>query len=365
MASATNRRSAALNEGVSAARRRGACFVVPIGVALTFVAGCNYPVSTALRTSAPGTDGRRTAEAMFTQVGPTQGPTVGSGETSTGTSLASSPSVTSTGECTDRAAFVDDVTVRDNAEFGPGESFVKIWRLRNVGTCIWTQAYMLTFFGGERMRALALVPLPSRVAPGSTVDLSVDMEAPSAPRTYEGFWKLRNPAGVFFGIGPNGDQSFWVKIVVPPEPVVTSVISPKPTPTPSSTATPGADVTTEPTPVVLVEGTAGLERGSSFDLDGGVKDPAQGADIRLDVGVDGEPAFQAMNGAKLAVPAPTILLSPRETCQRSALHSEPISLATLDVRSQVCYQTDEGRYGYLEIASIQTVVVFAFTTWGP
>ena len=45
------------------------------------------------------------------------------------------------------------------------------------------------------------------------VDLTVNMTAPAASGTYTGYWRLRNPGGVLFGITPAGG-TFLVKIIV-------------------------------------------------------------------------------------------------------------------------------------------------------
>jgi peptidoglycan hydrolase-like protein with peptidoglycan-binding domain len=48
------------------------------------------------------------------------------------------------------------------------------------------------------------------VAPGQTVDVSVNLVAPSTPGTYLGYWIIRDSGGVLFGIETG---RFWVKIV--------------------------------------------------------------------------------------------------------------------------------------------------------
>jgi peptidoglycan hydrolase-like protein with peptidoglycan-binding domain len=47
------------------------------------------------------------------------------------------------------------------------------------------------------------------VAPGQTIDVSVNLTAPASTGTYKGNWKLREPGGTIFGLstGP-----FWVQI---------------------------------------------------------------------------------------------------------------------------------------------------------
>jgi len=111
------------------------------------------------------------------------------------------------------AAFVSDVNYPDNTSVVVGADFTKTWRLKNVGTCSWTSGYKLVFDGGDRMSAPDSATLTSgTVAPGSTVDVSVDLTAPSSTGTYQGNYRLKEPGGVLFGIGPSASNFFWVKI---------------------------------------------------------------------------------------------------------------------------------------------------------
>ncbi len=114
----------------------------------------------------------------------------------------------------DRAQFVSDVTVPDGKTFAPGTAFTKTWRLKNVGTCTWSTAYAMVFDSGDKMSGPDLVNLPNAVAPGQTVDLSVNLTAPTAAASYRGYWKLQNAGGARFGIGSAGTQSWWVDIRV-------------------------------------------------------------------------------------------------------------------------------------------------------
>jgi hypothetical protein len=110
------------------------------------------------------------------------------------------------------AEFVRDVTVPDNTTFNPGASFTKTWRLKNIGSCTWTNSYKLVFFKGDSMGA-DTVPLPGTVRPGESINLSVDLVAPSTGGTYRGDWMLRDANGRF-GIGDSADKPFWVQIKV-------------------------------------------------------------------------------------------------------------------------------------------------------
>jgi fibronectin type 3 domain-containing protein len=113
----------------------------------------------------------------------------------------------------DRARFVADVTVPDGTIFPPGAGFTKTWRLRNVGTCTWTTSYSLVFESGEQMGGTS-VNMPWNVAPGQTVDVTVNLTAPGSPGIYRGYWRFQNSSGVRFGIGAYGTKSWWVEIRV-------------------------------------------------------------------------------------------------------------------------------------------------------
>ena len=136
------------------------------------------------------------------------------------------PTPTATPIPCDRGQFVKDVTVPDSTEIAAGTTFVKTWRIKNNGSCTWTSGYALVFYNGDAMSGPASAPITNgTVPPGSTIDISATMIAPTTPGTYKGLWRLRNAAGAVFGIGADGDESFWVQIK-----------SVSPTPTPSPTA---------------------------------------------------------------------------------------------------------------------------------
>lgn len=132
-----------------------------------------------------------------------------------------------------------DVTVPDESRFHPGEYFSKTWRLVNAGSCPWGQNYAVVWFSGDDLGVNHDQAFVANVMPGKSLDVTVDMLAPEQPGTYQSNWKLRSSTGDMFGIGPNGDAPFWVRIVVVPED--TPTVNPEEfTPQPSATATPVA-----------------------------------------------------------------------------------------------------------------------------
>ncbi|MBL8090043.1 MAG: hypothetical protein KF758_02200 [Anaerolineales bacterium] len=135
--------------------------------------------------------------------------------TVTGTPPTATPTKTGTVQpnACDRAQFVADVTVKDGTAFAPGATFNKTWRLKNIGTCTWTN-YSLIFDSGEKMGGNDSYLISNTVAPGQTVDITIPLTSPTTAGTYRGYWKLRNNTGIPFGIGTGGTKSFWVEIKV-------------------------------------------------------------------------------------------------------------------------------------------------------
>jgi hypothetical protein len=186
------------------------------------ISGCNFPLGvspTEVAVINPETETTTATPTVEPSVPTTETPPT-STPTPTATEVPPSPTPGEEG-CIDKAAFVADVTIPDDTPISGGASFTKTWRLQNAGTCTWTSSYALVYSHGDQMSGPAALPLAGAVAPGSTVDLSVNLIAPAAPGTYQGFWKLRNNSGVLFGVGGGGNVAFWVKIVVQPTPTPT------------------------------------------------------------------------------------------------------------------------------------------------
>ncbi|NPV85711.1 MAG: protein kinase [Anaerolineae bacterium] len=117
--------------------------------------------------------------------------------------------------CSNQAAFVADVTIPDGAELPPYKDFVKTWRLRNDGTCTWTSGYQIVFDSGYQMGGPVSKMLTSAdVQPGGTLDISVNLTAPSDAGTYRGNWCLQSANGERFGIGADAAHCLYVQIKV-------------------------------------------------------------------------------------------------------------------------------------------------------
>jgi hypothetical protein len=205
---------------------------------------CNYPSSGRSTQDTTGlihTIAAQTVEAQMTldaassesgsQEGEGQGEAGDQQDTSSEATLTEAPAATNTQALLatdtpvptasatqvpcDRITWGKDVTIPDETEMVPGETFTKTWRLKNSGSCTWTSGYALVFQSGNSMGAPGSVQITTgTVAPGQDIDVSVVLEAPESSGTYQGYFKLRNTDGVVFGIGSES-KPFWVKIVVP------------------------------------------------------------------------------------------------------------------------------------------------------
>jgi tRNA A-37 threonylcarbamoyl transferase component Bud32 len=146
------------------------------------------------------------------------------------------------------AAQVADVTAPDGAQFKPGETFVKTWRLTSAGNCPWEKGSTLAFQTGEKFSASDSVPVDA-VEVGKSVDVSLNLKAPQSPGTYTGQWALQRPSGQVI-------TTTDVNIVVP---------APTPTRGPAPTAPPAAAATATPqaSGAIGPVGTGGFDAGYS------------------------------------------------------------------------------------------------------
>jgi hypothetical protein len=194
------------------------------------LAGCNYPGRATptsqvdvLNTAAAQTiQAQQTGIAQTNQASAQDTPTVtlepSNGDaTETATPSATltptvTPTKTTAAKC-DQAAFVSE-TIPDGTNYNPGQAFTKTWTLKNTGTCTWNSNYDVVFVSGDAMSAPASKQLTGgTVAPGQSIQITLDLKAPNTAGTHRGDFKLRNGNGVLFGVGAK-DGPFWVKIDV-------------------------------------------------------------------------------------------------------------------------------------------------------
>ena len=114
----------------------------------------------------------------------------------------------------DDAAFDADVTIPDNTTIKADHQFTKTWSIKNTGTTTWNSNYKLVYADGiaindvPQVLITPSVAVPTTVAPGATVDLSISLVTPGDNGTYKYYFRMLNPEGHFFG------ESVYVLFVV-------------------------------------------------------------------------------------------------------------------------------------------------------
>jgi hypothetical protein len=154
-----------------------------VAVALTQSAQNQVPTATNTQAGAP-------PPPVFTSTNTNAPPTIAPLNTNT-------PFPTTTQQC-DKAEFVKDVTIPDGTVVPAGSAFTKTWRIKNIGTCTWTPAYTVVYDHGNQMGGPNAQALGVTVSAGQTVDIAVNLVAPTTANEYTGYWKLRNASGVTF-----------------------------------------------------------------------------------------------------------------------------------------------------------------------
>jgi len=235
-------------------------------------------------------------------------------------------------DCLDQAAAAHpiDVNIPDDTIMQPGQDFSKTWRLINAGTCTWTEEYAVVWFWGEKMSVADTFPLQKSVAPGEQADVTVNLVAPKKPGTYQSNWKLRNPAGNIFGVGPGDGLYFYVRIIVAGTQVPTTM--------PGTSNSPN-------TPTPYAGGFTRFLPNDRIDLDKNQLNPLSGEDIAMN---GGEPYYLVpFQGSFLSLYGKN---QPTENqCLGTPPSKTPIQVDKLEPGTFLCYLTNEGRTRWIRV----------------
>ncbi len=141
------------------------------------------------------------AEQVPTRVPPTAPPVAPTLVPTKAPPTAIPPTETPTGSgpggCILGEQFIADVSIPDGTMLAPGSAFVKTWRVKNTGTCTW-ENYKLIFAVGEQMSGPSSVGVNTTL-PGATVDVSVNLIAPTTPGEHKGGWRFQATNASVFG----------------------------------------------------------------------------------------------------------------------------------------------------------------------
>lgn len=88
----------------------------------------------------------------------------------------------------DDSVFEGDITYKDGSRVEKGETFEKVWRLRNVGSVEWEGRFLMRM-NDAPCRTPDRVEIP-RTPPGRSVDIKVLVRAPQEPGNCRIYWKM-------------------------------------------------------------------------------------------------------------------------------------------------------------------------------
>jgi hypothetical protein len=137
--------------------------------------------------------------------------------TQTEASQPAATDVPAAAECQDSAQYISDDGL-DGTTYIPNTPFNKTWTIKNTGTCIWDDTYLVAYISGATLTqqpGYFIVPQGGTVAPAQTVNINIGMTSPPENGNYKSYWGLQKENGPLMPIqgGANGN-SFYVKIKV-------------------------------------------------------------------------------------------------------------------------------------------------------
>lgn len=111
----------------------------------------------------------------------------------------------------DDSTFIADITYRDGTKIPEGQSFIKTWEIKNIGSVPWVGRYLAP--DGKITGACTYpsrVPVPTTY-PGKPAIISVPVVAPSTPQVCFVTWKMVNAAGDLYF--PN-EEGMWFNVTI-------------------------------------------------------------------------------------------------------------------------------------------------------
>lgn len=133
------------------------------------------------------------------------------------------------GKCYFSFEFLGDIgAIQTGSTVTVGNTYQKVWRIKNNGTCAWSMnkdqksdyflylrvesGYSLNYPNGVNLSEVRLCSNTSDdIQPGDTCDVSINFRALSEGKFYD-YWNITTPLGEFVGYGPNGNWSLGIAV---------------------------------------------------------------------------------------------------------------------------------------------------------
>ena len=93
--------------------------------------------------------------------------------------------------CSDKAKFIKHLNISDYTNIKANFAFVKIWQIKNTGTCTWSEDYSLVFIDGDSMNGPQSISIPHIAALNKPTALKT-LNLPPTPLGTSRFLKPRS-----------------------------------------------------------------------------------------------------------------------------------------------------------------------------
>ena len=113
-------------------------------------------------------------------------------------------------DCTNRARFVNDITIPDGTVVKSGEWITKTWELENYGTCSWNENYKVVWSDENYSNSQKLFDIGMGLQPGERGEISVSFPVQGNGATHISF-VLANTEGETFGLGERGRGDLYIE----------------------------------------------------------------------------------------------------------------------------------------------------------
>ena len=148
--------------------------------------------------------------------------------------VTNTPAVTATATKLAAPDLAEVIGVSASATFVAGQDFSVTWTVKNTGNNTWKANYQVRCYTTAYCFNGQTISFGKEVKPGETIDLTIQLKAPSTAGDHNTLWVLTNADGINFGRG----LSYNFK--------VSGTVSPTTTPTTAPTAEPTATSPTAP-----------------------------------------------------------------------------------------------------------------------
>ncbi len=108
------------------------------------------------------------------------------------------PSLTNAPASGSFACQVVKTTPANGSQFSPRQDFGTVWEVKNIGKKKWDRTTVnYAYSTGDKIHKISSYDLSKNIQVGGTIELTVDMQAPKDPGTYNTTWTMQSGSRTF------------------------------------------------------------------------------------------------------------------------------------------------------------------------